>query len=191
MAVTTNGLTFGSYTDGMRVPAPYAKPLARSLANALPSDADDDEKAALRAIGERADAIEETLNERDDVASLRDPYLTHANSWGALFDALAAKARIPAKHSDVSERAKAVLDKIGDGRDVFTRDAPSAWSEGDRRYKRIGELGLEGEINSLVGPEHLAAVKQSIVDLGEAIGTGETRRELPSSTGLAEGLYAL
>lgn len=187
-----NGLVFDNYVNGVRIAASYAKPLARGLANALPKDADAKEKAAIKHISVCANAIDETLNERDDVIVVREPYLAHANSWGALFDVLLGKMRIPAKHSDIGARAQTILDTVGDEREVFMRlDAPAAWSEGDRRYRRLVERGLEAETNAVAGPEHLIVIKKSSAELADVIGLGKTPREIPSTTGLAEGLYAL
>ncbi len=134
-------LVYGTYTDGLRIHGSLAKALSRALQNALPSDADAKERAAIQVVIERADALDEVFNARQDVGSIRTQFLELGHCVGATYEALVAKSRLPARMSTTSERAAAIVAKVFPDGITFTRaEAPAAWAEADRRCRRIVEL---------------------------------------------------
>lgn len=189
LAARASFITFGVYTDALRVSAAFAKALGHALFYAMPSDADERERAAVQLVVERGDAIDRILDARQDTVHAKVEFGTFGRCWGGLYDALVAKTRLPATMSRTAPTAARLIETIFPDGILFIRlRAPAAWADGDRRYKRIVELGLEGDIATCIGDEYVPAAHLATVALGEAIGTAKARRAAPSRTGLADAL---
>ncbi len=175
----------------LRIGAQYAKPLARLLVNAAPSDLDADEKKAIKVVERIAAEVQEIFAERDrqSLARIRPERDAFVNQWTATVDALRAKARLPAEVGDTGPRARAVLDSLfGDGAAFVRLDAYAAWFEGQRRLDRIRDEDLGAEIDRLIGAEMLSAARGATTNLGNVIGVGRTPRDAPTSASMAEML---
>ena len=182
-------IAFALYTDSLRVSAAFAKALAHALFYALPADADEREKAAAQLVVERGEAIDRILNARQNAGGSKAELAAFVACWGGMYDALVAKTRLPGDRSPTASLAAKILDEIFENKITFIRlPAAAAWADGDRRYDRIVELGLEDEIASCIGGEYLPAAHRATVALGEAIGTAKARPDAPGRTALADAL---
>lgn len=183
-------VVYGAYTDGVKISAAFAKAVAHALFHVLPHDADAQERAAVQVLLERAGVIDRILNARADVGTIKTQFVAFGNCWGGMYDALLAKRRLPASVTGAGKRASAIIDRLFNDGIMFIRlESPAAWAEGDRRYRRIVELGLEREIGEVIGADYVEAARRATVELGEAIGTAKKPREVPSRTGLADAMF--
>lgn len=184
-------IEYQDYVRNVRSSSTLAPVLAARLHKAAPEDLTPVQKKALKLVLTSADEVTSTQSERDRMApgKLRPVLDAFSNDWTAFFEALAAKARVPSRVSDVGKRAAAIETSLfPDGVSFTQLPAESAWSEGKRRIGRIDEERLTGEVGELVGTEFLTAARQSTAALADAIGTGAAPRSTPSSTGLFDAL---
>lgn len=178
-------IAFADYVDGIRIAAPYMKSLALTLSNAQPSDLDARAKKQVALLVDLAKHADDVLDERQSVLGVRQQFLDFGSAWGALYDALVGKSRLPATLSERGPRAAALVERIfPDGAVFIRRDAHAAWSDGDRRLALILEQGLKDELDEVAGEELFEAAKKATTALGEALGVGRTRRDAPRTADL-------
>ncbi len=189
--MSMSDVQFQDYARGVRSSGPGALLLTERLKKEAPRDLKADEKAALAFVEQCSAEVSTVLADRDRLApgALRSVLAPYANDWGALHDALEAKARLSSQISDVGPRATAITTSLfPDGKSFLVLPARVAWVEGFRRLKRIQAEKLQKEIDGLIGPEFLAAVNQSTDALANAIGTGEGAHPGSGSTALSDAL---
>jgi hypothetical protein len=184
-------IEYQNYVRNVRSSSTLAPVLAARLVKAAPVDLTTVQKKALRFVVECADEIAATQSERDRMGpgKLRPVLDAYTNDWTAFYQALAAKARVPSRVSDVGHRAQKLEESLFPDGVSFTKlPAESAWSEGKRRITRIDDEELAREIADLIGEEFVTAARDSTSTLADAIGTGAADHTTPSSTGVSERL---
>jgi hypothetical protein len=176
-----------SYVDPLRIGARYAKPVARLLLHAAPSDITPEEQVRLAAANALADEIGGVLYERDRLANTKVQPLS-ANfriCMGALHDALLATASLPEAESENAGRAKELLRIFFPEGIAFTKlSALAAWSEGEWRMQQIEKNGWSAVVGEITRPEFLSAAKRATEAFGEVIGVGRAPREEAPKRGL-------
>jgi hypothetical protein len=179
-------IQFSLYADGFRVKAHYAKPIERKLRHAAPRDIRPEEAARLDRVTETADAIKDTLSERDGAeGGVKEALLLFIAAYTAMHDSLLATSNLPPSAGVRPAQAKQILVKYLPEGVSFTRaSAPAAWSEGARRIERIEEAGLVDDVADLTGPDFFPAAKRATDALGDVLGVGDEARPTPSSTAL-------
>jgi hypothetical protein len=188
--MSTSEIIFSDYGRSVRCSAQSAAVLNARLHKVAPHDLNQDQKRALRVMGERADEVREVqaLRERFGPAKMRPLLALFVNGFSAVYEGLVAASRVTLDVSDRGERATAVLNTLfADGVSFTQLDAESAWSEGARRLERIKVEGLKKEIDTLIGEDLLATAVKATAKLADAIGTGQVR-PVPTTTALQESL---
>ncbi len=189
--MATIEINFADYVRGVRTSAQGAVVLAARLEWAAPSNMNSDEKKALALVVARAGEVKGVLDERDRLGPqrLRPLLNAFANDWSAIYGALSAKARLPSHVGDAGEDAASLVSSLfPDGVSFTQLEAESAWVEGQRRIERITDEKLGKRIEALVGDGFIEAVENSTGELGNALGTGEEKRTIPSSSGLHDSI---
>jgi hypothetical protein len=182
------------YYDHVRSPrcsAQSAAVLAARLVKAAPADVNPEQRAALVAVGLRAEEVAAVQSERDRLgpARLRPVLSLYANGWGALYEALLAAMRVPVEVSDRAARSQAIADSLfPEGISFVQLDAEAAWSEGNRRVDRVNHEGMKPALHELIGPDYFATAENVTAKLADAIGTGRAVLLSPSTTALQEAL---
>jgi hypothetical protein len=179
-------IQFSQYADGFRVRAQYVKPVERKLRHAAPRDIRPEEEARLDRVTVAADAVKDTLSERDGAeGGVKEALLLFIAAFTAMHDSLTATSSLPASTGERPSKAKRILVHYFPDGVSFTRAAaPAAWSEGARRIEDIEEAGLVGEIADLTGPDFFPAAKGATDALADVLGVGDEARPTPSGTAL-------
>lgn len=175
------------YAGGVRVPANLAPALARELANCAPSDLSADERESLDELGAVANGIDDTILARErrdgNVQGFRIAF-THA--WSSAHSVLQGLALLP---PDISERGGSAQKLLGEifpsGVAFVTLRARAAWAAGRRTLRHVERMELRAALVELVGEDLVLAMERATDQLGEAIGTGSTAREIPETSDLA------
>ncbi|UJR79913.1 hypothetical protein [Sandaracinus amylolyticus] len=184
-------ITFGNYCDGVRLGASHVKPLAGSLRAAAPGDLSPTARAQLDTIDDIAVVIDDIRTARHGSAAVKPAFDLLGAAFGATHDTLLAKSRLPGPSDGIGARA-AALDAclFPNGLGFIRWDAHAAWSEADRILRVIAQLGLEAELDAMIGPELRATAMTSCDALREALGIGSAPRETPRSKALQQAMHA-
>jgi len=114
------------------------------------------------------------------------------NAWAALFARLDAYASLPEARHPRSPRAAALRDRLFPGGLAFLKLAyAEEWAESDKRLTTIEREWLEGEIDSLAGPEFLAELRVAHKAYGEVLGITRAAKQSPAPPSFADLLRSL
>ena len=180
-------IPYSSYVDGVRVGALYVPVVARQLLNRAPGDLGTEGKKALRVVVAVSDEVQDVRGERTGQSNARvaEPRAALLTAYLAMHGSLTAKGDLGGKQA-----ARAIEIRIaylGDDK-IGRADAQAVWTIADGALRKIDAAGIGGEIDSLIGPDYLATLRERTRTLGEAIGVGRTVHESIDSTKMRAAL---
>lgn len=180
-----------SYSDPMRVAADSAAGFTQQIFNAMPDDADHAEKKkADEMVGSGHDVqVVVQSRQRAAPATVRAVLIKVNSAWTGAIEICSGKARTPAEISDVGPKAQDLLDRFFvDGVPTTQSTALEAWTASTSTLERLDDEGLMRTFELLVGKEVVAHIRAATSELGEEIGTGDKKIEIPSPTALGDAL---
>jgi hypothetical protein len=180
---------FISYAGPVRANAYSAPVLAERLVKAAPLDLSGKQLSALELVRACAKEVQAVRSDRDrrGIAKTKLVRAQHLNAWIALHGALHAVTRV--EGTPQADRATALLASLFPTGVAFAQlKAASAWAEGRRHLDRIDDEDLAREIDELVQPQFLVAVRDKHARLADAVGVGASARVVPSTTALNHAL---
>ena len=83
------------------------------------------------------------------------------------------------------------LRMLPQGTKFVTAEYSELYTTSDHILRRVEELGLEPEIEALIGPDFLPFVRAQHAAFGEALGVGETAVDVPDGRAVAAQITAL
>lgn len=184
-------------------PTPYVRPpqydvasgfaLGVSLLSAVPEGAPENVRKAAKKLRVATVDLRQAWTSTGHSAPMekRPADIRVDKAWGALYGRLDAYASLPSGEHKLAKRAAELLDVIyPDGLQFLTLPYNAEWAEGEKRLRLIEDDELEGDIDTLAGPEFLAEVRKAHKIYGEALGVTKAAAEVKRAN-LVDPLKAL
>jgi len=181
----------GAYSDSVRVIADSAQGFTQQVFNAMPADADHAEKKKAEEMIASGHDVQVVVQGRQRAApaTVRAVLIKVNSAWAGAIEICTGKARTPAEISDVGPKAQDLLDRFFvEGVPTTQSTALEAWTASTSTLERLEKEGLMRTLEAIVGKEVVAHIRKATDELGEEIGTGEKKIEIPSPTALSEAL---
>jgi hypothetical protein len=184
-------VAFEDYVHGPRADAESATTFASQIDHASPSDLGTEGRKQLRLVTRTAAEVAAVLSERERNAPARvRPAMNGViGAFSGLNGTLLAKAGLPVDVNEDAERAGEIQALIFPAGVAFANaDAPTVHGASTRLLARIADEGLQRDVDRIVGPEFLVAIRKATNELGEMLRARGEKKPLPSSTALADAL---
>lgn len=183
--ITNRAEEMAAYINNTRVNSRDAVALALQLDCCAPADITPDERSSLQVVKDMAKEVQRIRESRvrASPSALREPRNAASMAITALSDGLRAVASAPAEVGPEGAQATAIIDAVlPEGTGYTKLHATGLWSGLNVALERIDEGGLAPQIDALLSPALLRAVRAAHQRLGRAIKvSGQVVPAMPKS----------